>query len=397
MNQLQAVFLPISLCAVLLLAAPASAAQWSAEPGATVRDAFGPSSTSKGNRCRGACGAGCPDSCAQAVTYECLDASRLRRVVTYQCGTHPGCRAHDDCLDSCLENAAQGTDCSSRCDNRVLQDYGFESATSWFGGGGPYDGKIRFQYTRDAPGDLEPAYRCPEGARRLCGDDAGCVAAGGGRVAPVFDSYPDAAAGAMRISAFRSGPVCGDSVCAQADAIQVTGADSCPGGQCTRFGMEFDYENADPTAPLECSTSTSGGDDDFVGGLLKQGADALSSRGALPDDPGADSEGDGMAQLMGLFGKVLSSADSPEDVNISMAPLDESGNPIESQRVGSAPRDGPPPIPRSVDLPAANGHLFVPMYQLSDGLKAGQAKQRKLTCTHKGAPVLETIFVLNAG
>ena len=394
---MRAVVIPVAVFTVVLLTAPTAAAQWSADPGATVRDAFGPSSTSKGNQCRGACGAGCPDSCAQTVTYECLDSSRLRRVVTYQCGTHPGCRAHDDCLDSCLQDSAQGTDCASRCDSRVLEEYGFESATSWFRGGGPYDGRISFEYTRDAPGELEPAYRCPEGTRRQCDGGPGCVMASGTRVPPVFDSYPAAVAGTMRISAFRSGPACGDGLCEQSDSIQVTGADSCPGGRCTRFGMEFDYENADPAAPLECSTSTSGGDDDFVGGLLKQGADAMSSRGALPDDPGADSEGDGMAQLMGLFGKVLSSADSPEDVNISMAPLDEDGNPIESQRVGSTPRDGPPPIPNSVDLPAASGHLFVPMYQLADGLKAGQAKQRRVRCTHKGAPVLETIFVLNAG
>jgi hypothetical protein len=154
--------------------------------------------------------------------------------------------------------------------------------------------------------------------------------------------------------------------------------------------MEFDYENADPSAPLECSTSTSGGDKDFVGDLLKQGGDAMTSRGV-----GEDSQGeDGMAELLGMFGKVLASGDSPEDVNISIAPLGEDGKPIESQRVGSQPRDGPPPIPRSVDLPAARGHLFVPMYQTVDGLNSGQVKERRIRCTHKGAPVLETIFRL---
>jgi len=100
---------------------------------------------------------------------------------------------------------------------------------------------------------------------------------------------------------------------------------------------------------------------------------------------------------MGLFGAVLASADSPEDVDISMTPLDENGNPIESQRVGSTPRDGPPPIPRSVDLPAASGHLFVPMYQLAAGVEPGQPKERRIRCTHKGAPVLDTVFRLSSG
>ena len=56
-------------------------------------------------------------------------------------------------------------------------------------------------------------------------------------------------------------------------------------------------------------------------------------------DPSAsDGQGqDGMQELLGLFGKVLASADSAEDVQFSMAPLDEYGRPIESQRVGSTP------------------------------------------------------------
>jgi hypothetical protein len=98
-----------------------------------------------------------------------------------------------------------------------------------------------------------------------------------------------------------------------------------------------------------------------------------------------------------MFGKVLASADSPEDVQISMAPLGEDGKPIESQRVGSEPRNGPPPIPRSITLPAASGHLFVPMYQLAGRENLPGVKERKVTCTHKGAPVVETLFRLSPG
>ena len=101
-----------------------------------------------------------------------------------------------------------------------------------------------------------------------------------------------------------------------------------------------------------------------------------------------------MGELLGMFAKVIASADSPEDLQISMTTLDENGNPIESQRVGSDPMDGLPPIPHTIDLPAVSGHLFVPMYQLASSSTPGVVKERRVTCTHKGKPVLETIFVL---
>jgi hypothetical protein len=161
--------------------------------------------------------------------------------------------------------------------------------------------------------------------------------------------------------------------------------------------MEFDYVNADPSAPLECATSTRGGEGDFVNDLIKLGGDALSTRSGGTDSTGdmtsssGGEDGDGMAQLMGMFGKVIASADSPEDVQITMTVTDVNGT---TTTVGSDPTDGPPPIPRSIDLPAANGHLLVPMYQLSSSSKPGEVKERRVTCSHKGQPVLETVFVL---
>jgi hypothetical protein len=400
MNKTPVTALLTGLAIALLLAVPAQA-QWSAEPGATVRNAFGPQAGNQANQCRGACGSGCPDSCTRTVTWECQDAARLSRIETYDCGTAQGCRVHDDCLDTCLQSSADSGNCQRECDAQVVQRYGIESSGSWLMGRGPYDGRINFQYTRAAPDALEASWRCPDGATRQCGGSPGCATADGTRVEPVFDAYPAAGPDAMRISAFRAGPACGDGVCEQSADIRVTGGDTCPGGSCTRFGMEFDYRNADPSAPLECSTSTRGGDSDFVGDLLKQGADAMTARGAGAEanttaNAGGQSQ-DGMAQLMGLFGQVLASADAPEDVQVSMAPLDENGNPIESQRVGSTSRDGEPPIPTRVELPAASGHLFVPMYQLADGSVAGQGKERTIRCTHKGAPVLETTFRLSSG
>jgi hypothetical protein len=388
--------LAIALAVFTLLAAVPAMAQWSAEPGASVRNAFGPEAGNKANQCRGACGAGCPDSCAATVTYECQDAWRLSRAVNYDCGTHQGCRVHDDCLDACLQNGG-GSDCATQCDTDVMQQFGFESATSWLMGGGPYDGRISYAYTRDAPGALEPAYRCPGGASRQCAGTVGCQAKDGTWVDPVFDSYPAAGADAMLITSFRSGPLCNDRVCEQLTDIRVTGADSCSGGGCTRYGFEFDYLNADPSAPLDCTMSTSGGKKDFIGDLLKQGGDAMTSRNAGAAESQTGNGEDGMAELLGMFGKVLASGDSPEDVNISMTPYGEDGKPIESQRIGSTPRDAPPPVPHSVNLPAASGHLFVPMYQMVGSLNAGEVKERRIRCTHKGVPVVETLFRLHSG
>jgi hypothetical protein len=385
--------LAIGLAILVSLTLNPTTVNASAEPGATVRNVFGPDVGMGANQCRGACGGGCPDSCSIQVAYECMGSSRLRRVEAFSCGTHPGCREHDDCLDECLASNPQSGDCGSQCDARAMQDYGLESSASWMLGDGPYDGAITFEYTRHAPAALEPAYHCPGDAKRQCGESAGCIAASGDRVDPVFESYPQGKKGAMQISGFRAGPLCSrdnNSVCEHTENIRVTGADTCSRGRCTRFGMEFDYRNADPTAPLECSTSTRGGDDDFVGDLLKLGGDALTTR---TGNSSADQE-DGMATLLGVFGKVLASADSPEDVNISMAPLGEDGKPIESQRVGTGYGDGPPPIPRSIELPEVSGHLFVPMYQLADSMKDGAVKERRISCTHLGDPVLETVVRL---
>ena len=74
--------------------------------------------------------------------------------------------------------------------------------------------------------------------------------------------------------------------------------------------------------------------------------------------------------------------------------LDEQGNPDESTRTGTGAGGTPPPIPASVDLPREAGRLVIPMYELAAGAKAGTVKERRVTCTHRGEPVLETVFVL---
>lgn len=376
------VFVLVSLA---LLYPAMAAAQWASGPGEKVRNSFGPMKGEMASTCRGACGLGCPDSCKERVSYECLDSERLMRVTTYICSTHQGCRDHDDCLDRCTQNQAEGFDCGAYCHTEAVNTYGLPNATSWAGGGGPFDGPpILFEYTRDTPNAPEPAFRCPDGSQLQCSGGKGqCLAAGGASLDPLFDSYPSAGAGAMRIAGFRSGRLCGDRVCEQTTLIRVTGQDSCERGPCTRYGVEFNYENADPAAPLECTGEVTAGGD-FLGNMLKKAADSAPQMG---DGSGED----GMAELMGMFQQVLKSADTPEDVQISMAPLDEHGNPIESQRVGNQ-YSGPASVPRTLQIPAASGHMVVPMYQLMGISSPPEARQ--IRCSHKGVPVLEVVFQL---
>jgi hypothetical protein len=314
-----------------------------------------------------------------------MDSGLLLRVNTSICSTHQGCREHDDCLDACEQKGIEGLDCDAQCHSEAVEAYGVENAVAWASGGGPTDGPpIFFQYTRESPTFPEPAYRCPDGAQLQCSRGKGrCVSTAGGQVDPVFDSYPEAGPGAMRISNFRSGHLCGEGVCQQATLIQVTGQDECVRGSCTKYGVEFDYENANPALPLECTGEVTAGGD-FVGNMLKKGADMIPQQG---DGSGED----GMAELAGLFQQVLKSADTPEDVQITMAPLDEHGNPIESERVGNT-YEGPASVPRTVAIPAAKGHLVVPMYQLMGINNPPEARQ--IRCSHKGIPVLEVAFQL---
>lgn len=365
------------------------AAQWSAQPGERVRNAFGPGKGDAGSVCRGACGLDCPSACEKRIAYECADAQRLLRVTSYECGTHLGCREHDDCLDRCSQRG--GLECQAQCHGEAIQRFGLERATSWASGGGPHDGPpITFEYTRATARALEPVFACPEGSRLACSGAAGsCLRSDGSPVEPVFDSYPGATADAMRISSLRVGSWCGERVCGHAPEIEVTGGDTCAGAgattRCTRYGMEFDYRGADPAAPLECSSSKSGGRGDFVGDLIKRSADSMPQHGE-----GSARAGGGLGELLGVLQKVVASADSPEEVEFSFAPFGPDGKPIESQRVGSQSGSAPRAVPRTVGLDAASGRLVVPLHELAGSPGPPRVEEREIRCTHRGVPVLET-------
>lgn len=377
-----------TIVTVLLLGGATAQAQWAAQPGARVRNDFGPSQGEHSTVCRGACGRGCPSSCDRSVAYECVGGEALRRVEIHECGTHPGCREHDDCLDRCLTRQAAGFDCQAECHGRAIEEYGFEQATSWATGGGPYDGEpIVFEYTRDAPGAPEAAYRCPEGARRSCSGTAGrCLAAGGTEAEPIFDSYPDSA---VRVTGFRAGRLCQNgtrsSVCEEAIDIRVTGEDLCDHGRarsaCTRYGFEFDYGGADPSRPLLCSSKGAG--EDFLGSLV---AGAL---GSMPAD--RDTE---LGAALGQIQDQLASGSSLQDV-LSGFSVTPNGEEEEATEPASPPPPPPPGLAPETELPAPSGHLVVPMYELADENSGSSILTREVRCTLGGAPVLETTFRLH--
>ena len=367
---------------------------WAAQPGETVRNSFGPNASD----CRGACGPGCASvqSCERGARYECLDAGRLLRIETYSCGTHQGCRIHDDCLDRCHQANEQGVDCEASCHLEAMAEYGPENAMSWLQGGGPYDPEPSFfEYTRSAPDMPEPFYRCAEGTRRECGGGAArCVTAAGVEVEPVFDSFPEASR-TIGVAGFRSGRLCeqgpgGSTVCEQTVDIQVTGADACAQGagnaRCTRFGFEFDYQRADPAVPLVCSASSRGGSRDLASVAVAQ---------ALSPVVGQDTD---LGAAAGGIQEALRSGQSLESVfsGISIAQLDENGKPVESTRVGANPAPAAaPPTPNRVALEGASGRLVVPLYELHDPARSGEVVEREVECSYSGAPVLETLFRLH--
>jgi len=386
----------VALAAVLfvlaLLQAQESVAQWSANPGETIRNAFGPAKNKGAPVCRGACGMDCPSSCENEMQFECVGAGTLIRVNTFSCGTHQGCRQHDDCLDRCSQEHSEEYDCQAECHAEAVTDWGLEMAGSWAIGGGPFDGEpIQFEYTMDAPGGAEAIYRCPEGARQDCTPTRDGCRANGKPVDPVFDSFAGGVAGTVRVSGFRSGRVCTmggqpSSVCQPAVDIQVSGRDYCTqsGGKqgCTWYGFEFDYSDANPAEPLICQTSAA--DEDFLGGVVSKVIQSSS--------PDSDSD---MGKLLGHLQEELSSGKSMDEVFSGItvtsadAPMKEVAAPRET-----FPKPG---VPTEVAFNGVSGHVFVPIFELRNAAPAGTSVEHMVRCSQQGKPVIETAFRLHFG
>lgn len=105
-----------------------------------------------GSLCRGACGPDCPTTCRSGTPVtECLewqtaDCRWHAKVCTYpvrECGSHAGCRDHDDCYDDCA-TALFPFGCRRICDKKCSDDYDAGTCLGWANGNGPYDSWISY-------------------------------------------------------------------------------------------------------------------------------------------------------------------------------------------------------------------------------------------------------------
>jgi hypothetical protein len=262
------------------------------------------------------------------------------------------------------------------CHKEAVEQYGMETATAWGLGGGPVESqRITFEYTRDSPDVPEPLFSCPTGTRLTCGGTAGrCLTDVGAEAAPVFAAYDGNAPG-MRVSAFQSGRVCRDGeksrVCEQTIEINVSGAR-------TWYGFEFDYVNADPSAPLQCFAT--GAEDDFMGSVVK------SAVTLMPADDSTE-----LGKVLGRIQTELGRGGSLTDI-LSGVKVRPAGQPAPAVETAAPPAPG---VPGSLPIPATSGHLIVPIFELGKAAPPGSTLLREVRCSHNGSPVLETTFRLH--
>lgn len=122
------------------------------------QDRYGPG----GATCRGACGPDCePANCGtpseawRCITENGSNTGYKELWLVYSCGTHAGCREHDDCYDFCKDRfGADGWDsfmCHRECDQAAVDKYGFADTNAWRTGGGPFDATERYEYRISSP------------------------------------------------------------------------------------------------------------------------------------------------------------------------------------------------------------------------------------------------------
>lgn len=125
-----------------------------------------------GALCRGACGPDCPPTCTpQPDVHLCVPDSSgsCHHVCTYtnviECGSHQGCRDHDDCYDRCAAAGERdlcyaGGTCHCGCDMACIRAHGFGNCNRWRTGGGPFDRMLNFSdpptQTGPSPGACPP-------------------------------------------------------------------------------------------------------------------------------------------------------------------------------------------------------------------------------------------------
>jgi hypothetical protein len=123
----------------------------------------------KGAMCRGACGPDCiRTNCNCTEEWRCEKDTTTGENTGYRelwhifdCGTHQGCRLHDDCYDKCDRDFSEWRafvckHCSNPdlcdniyfCDRDCLNEYGYSNCLRWMLGDGEFDGRETFEYSK---------------------------------------------------------------------------------------------------------------------------------------------------------------------------------------------------------------------------------------------------------
>ncbi|MGH3889430.1 MAG: hypothetical protein ACRDSZ_23195 [Pseudonocardiaceae bacterium] len=99
-----------------------------------------------GDKCRGACGPDCPDTCKNVGSYaERYTVGHCSYLLEFPnallCGTHAGCRTHDACYDAAVANGESYPygPRHNQCNQDAVLAWGPDKTKSWMHGGDPYD------------------------------------------------------------------------------------------------------------------------------------------------------------------------------------------------------------------------------------------------------------------
>ncbi|MBU1537991.1 hypothetical protein KKF84_21945 [Myxococcota bacterium] len=105
---------------------------------------------SSGSLCRGTCGGDCHENActthSETSTCNYDPSSNYHLTCTYstmECGSHAGCREHDDCYDACA-TAGESWECWRGCDLECISNFGVINCGRWAFGHGPYDSQIQY-------------------------------------------------------------------------------------------------------------------------------------------------------------------------------------------------------------------------------------------------------------
>lgn len=139
----------VMLTVSLIVALAGAASCPSSPPGAAPRNPGIPS----GALCRGACGRDCPSTCEDLpdISICAPDGEHVCKYKVIKCGSHQGCRDHDDCYDACALRSPPvfcpwGGQCCDDCNDNCTDQYGYLKCASWALGNGPYDSWLKFSY-----------------------------------------------------------------------------------------------------------------------------------------------------------------------------------------------------------------------------------------------------------